>query len=175
MYYASDRKLVPVNLEEGDKRSFPGSDCSCSCCALKYAALPSYPPNTSDTSRSCCHDLYPMLDPPFAHEDEDRHPPNPFLFCPSHVDAFSLEHGSWKAVEVGALTDVDKSTGLFESLVLAQRSKSLLDVRVDDVINAQNMNSKNAVPGLIILLRGPPGTGKTATAGECLSSTLKAC
>jgi len=87
-----------------------------------------------------------------------------------------LEHGSWEAVEIGALTDVDKSTGLFGSLVLAQRSKTLLDVRVDDVINAQNnMDSKTVVHGLIILLRGSPGTGKTATAGECLSSTLEAC
>lgn len=143
--------------------------CSCYTCARKYAALPLHVPDYTGIGRVCMNDPYPMLDPPFAHDDEDSHPSNPFLFCPSHIYAFSLKHNSWRFVKIDALTDVDASHDLMESLIIPRRSKLLLDIRVDDLIDARNTWRTNlASSGLLVLLQGVSGTGKSTIAGTII-------
>ena len=162
--HVTDSKYTNSDVNEASL--LPTGLCSCSACARKYAALPVYPFNSLERSKACSTDPYPMLDPPFAHDDQERHPANPYLFCPFHVMAFSFQYTSWRSVEINALSDVPKSTNIYGKLVIVQRSKTLLESRINGLLKVPQVTETVAErPGLVVLLRGPPGTGKTATAG----------
>lgn len=105
-----------------------------------------------------------MFEPPFAYDDEELNPRTPFLYCPSHVDAFSLQHQSWKSVDISALADTSKSSQRLDSVVLVQKSKWLLTVLAD----ANSNTSSDTTPGLTVLLQGISGTGKSTIAGMCM-------
>lgn len=163
--YATTSK-APFSDHLRDAECFtPASGCACAPCLHKYAALPSYPLEISRDVRSCSRDLYPMLEPPF---DQDGHLPNPFLFCPTHVDAFSFQYRSWRLVEIKALTDLEKSLELMDSLVMDERSKVLLDARIEESLSAHRVGMSKH--GMTILLQGQSGTGKTSTASKHLTA-----
>lgn len=163
--YATGSKYVPTTPVEDDRLLSPKDRCSCSSCCRKYAALPSYASDTSTTARSCPRDVYPTFEPSFAHDEEEQEPRNPFLFCPSHVEAFSLRYKSWKRVEITALSNIQRSIQPMESLVLADQSKFLLGNRVENSLKLQSViQPEIASQGLTVVLKGPTGSGKTMTA-----------
>lgn len=107
--------------------------------------------------------MYPGFEPTFAGDDEEKNSRYPFVYCPSHVDAFSLKHQTWKSVNVSSLADVGKSAELMDKLVLVQKSKWLLEIRVDEAIKTQVVGPSG---GLTVLLQGLSGTGKTAATSK---------
>lgn len=140
--------------------------CSCSVCVRKYAALPFYPAAANDAVKACLWDIYPMLEPHFTHDDIDRHPPNPFLYCPPHIDAFAFQHKTWRLVEVSSLNDIEESQRLWDTLFLPERSKLMLDARIDAFLNSTaQQKTRYTASSLTILIQGPPGTGKTMIPG----------
>lgn len=163
-YTTTSKAVLSYHLQD-DECFTPASGCYCAACLHKYAALPSYPLEISRDARSCSRDLYPMLEPPF---DQDGHLPNPFLFCPTHVDAFSLQYRSWRLVEIKALTDSEKCLELMDSLVMDERSKILLDARIEESLSAHRAGT--SMSGVTILLQGQSGTGKTSTASKHLTA-----
>jgi ATP-dependent Clp protease ATP-binding subunit ClpA len=81
---------------------------------------------------------------------------------------FSLVNRRWGLFDVSKIRDMDFNSDAFSSLMLAQDKKDLIlalidqhnskDAGFDDLIKGKGR-------GLAFLLHGPPGVGKTFTAG----------
>ena len=90
------------------------------------------------------------------------------LICPHQIPAFELAKKRWGLFDVSRLKVVEYNKDAFANLVLATDMKRTLSSLVrlqegdyaqfDDLIVGKGK-------GLIILLHGPPGVGKTFTAG----------
>lgn len=92
-----------------------------------------------------------------------------FLCCRPVVDAFSLQEKRWESVRVSQLKRVQFSEDLFKSLVIKTNFKTLIKAMVRSCLSnkpAVNDLIQGKGRGLVVLLHGSPGTGKTLTAGE---------
>lgn len=115
--------------------------------------------------------LNSILDPTAA---EQGRPPNftndSYILCNRTVPGFSFATKQWLMFDVDLIKDVDFNTEAFQTLLLPPDQKNMIHslVRVhtnegrgfDDVIKGKGK-------GMIFLLHGVPGVGKTLTAGEC--------
>ncbi|KAJ5938686.1 hypothetical protein N7466_001820 [Penicillium verhagenii] len=121
-----------------------------------------------------------------AFSDED------LLLLPPRVYGYSLLDHRWAAFNINFLKDLIASRGKdgwakIEDLVLPENHKTILQALVTNQFQQsaleftgdrgpQNQFSMDVVPakgkGLIILLHGAPGVGKTSTA-ECIAAKLK--
>lgn len=106
-----------------------------------------------------------------------------------HVIAFTFKSRKWRRLEIDYIEDIDKSTeardSSFDDLVLSPKYRRLLVSLVDshtsddrrgyDLKSSAPLNQLDLVRGkglgLIVLLHGPPGTGKTSTAETIASYT----
>ncbi|KAJ4365558.1 hypothetical protein N0V83_008177 [Neocucurbitaria cava] len=89
------------------------------------------------------------------------------LLCDDRIPGFSLTTKVWGFFEVNKIEDVEFKDTAFEKLVLAQEKKDMIEALVragqgsatyfDDMIKGKGK-------GIIFLLHGPPGVGKTFTA-----------
>ncbi|KAI9371163.1 P-loop containing nucleoside triphosphate hydrolase protein [Aspergillus egyptiacus] len=104
--------------------------------------------------------------------DDDRFHATPILH------GYSLKEKKWMRFFVDAVTDITWNTQAFDSLVLPHaqqdlkrlilgfaRSQSSRQATFDDVIHGKGR-------GVIMLLKGPPGVGKTLTA-ESVAEVMK--
>ncbi|OHE91506.1 hypothetical protein CORC01_13202 [Colletotrichum orchidophilum] len=92
------------------------------------------------------------------------------------VDGFDLKEKTWRSFEVDRIHDIKWNTKPFESLVLPDGYKDLIlafvesqvkeKIAFDDVINGKG-------GGLVALLAGDPGVGKTLTA-ESVAEKIQA-
>jgi hypothetical protein len=111
------------------------------------------------------------------------------LFYEPLVYGYSLDIRQWGKFFVQDLEPADWDINMFEDLVLAKPQKTLLKSLVLSHSSApdeeaqekpskgkENISSQSALPdsrdlteakgkGLVVVLHGPPGTGKTMTAG----------
>jgi hypothetical protein len=91
------------------------------------------------------------------------------LLCCHEVRGFSLVWRKWATLHVDNIEEVQFNTGAFDQLVFSEEKKDLILSLVnqqhedgagfDDMIQGKGR-------GLVFLLHGPPGVGKTLTAGE---------
>ncbi|KAK2779387.1 AAA family ATPase [Colletotrichum kahawae] len=97
---------------------------------------------------------------------EDEITPETILLLPSTVYGFNLQEKKWVDLDVDKFHPVIWNEDAFDRLVLDQKTKemiyALVDVqtatkKMDDIITGKGN-------GLIVLLHGSPGTGKTLTA-----------
>jgi hypothetical protein len=99
------------------------------------------------------------------------------LLCPSRTRGFSLQEKKFAFFLVDNVSIIDFRESSFDSLVLDPRYKSTIRALVeshdststdfDDLISGKGK-------GVILSLEGPPGSGKTLTAGE-YSSEKEIC
>jgi hypothetical protein len=88
--------------------------------------------------------------------------------CPSYVYGFSLEKKEWCKFFVDSLSDVTWKEDALDFLILPKSQKRLLQGLVsghkfpDRARDEVGLKGK----GLVVLLHGVPGSGKTLTAGE---------
>lgn len=99
--------------------------------------------------------------------------PDPAL-CPPFAHGFSLSRKEWSRFYVTQLQQVDWKENSFDSLVMKESQKTVLKALVashnypDNPRDQMQQKSK----GLVVLLHGSPGSGKTLTA-ECSAEVTK--
>lgn len=94
-------------------------------------------------------------------------PPDPFLLLlPSTINGFNMRNKKWEELEVARISDVHWNKEAFESLVVEPNTKMLIKALIMQQLEGEKGTDLIAGKGqgLIILLHGGPGTGKTFTA-----------
>lgn len=102
-------------------------------------------------------------------EDEYTMTDDQALLCPARVRGFSLVDKVWAFFLVDNITEIEFQEKVFEKVRLEQGLKDMITALVhprtiesstfDDIIPGKGK-------GMIMLLAGPPGAGKTLTAGK---------
>lgn len=91
-----------------------------------------------------------------------------FMICTHMVPGFSLASKRWCFFDVAFLKDADYNTQAFKMLILPEEQKkmihSLVKIHADENLNFDDV-IKGKGKGMIFLLHGVPGVGKTLTAG----------
>ncbi|OJI82824.1 hypothetical protein ASPTUDRAFT_149218 [Aspergillus tubingensis CBS 134.48] len=98
-----------------------------------------------------------------------------YLICASFINGFSFAQKSWCQLSVSALSDVEWNHNAFKRLVMAENRRELIHGlvkahRQDDAVFDDIVVNKGK--GLIALLTGSPGVGKTLTA-EAVAEVTK--
>ncbi|KAI2780238.1 hypothetical protein F4815DRAFT_470573 [Daldinia loculata] len=111
---------------------------------------------------------YPGTDD-LSHEavNRDDPPSDDFLYVlPSIIKGFNLKKKKWLDLKVDNLGEVVWNETAFERLVLEEKTKKLILALVSDQIESKRSTDliSGKGNGLIMLLHGGPGTGKTLTA-----------
>ncbi|RAH40814.1 P-loop containing nucleoside triphosphate hydrolase protein [Aspergillus brunneoviolaceus CBS 621.78] len=98
---------------------------------------------------------------------QEQCPEHPFpLLLPRVVQGYNLIEKVWIDLEVEHISDVRWNTQAFENLVTEEQTKDLLEALVRNQLSIETSTDliSGKGNGLIILLHGGPGTGKTYTA-----------
>ncbi|KAM5353992.1 hypothetical protein ACJ41O_000642 [Fusarium nematophilum] len=98
----------------------------------------------------------------------DDNPPDDFLAClPPTIHGFDFATKTWRKLSVDRITDVTWNKKAFSQLVAPPETKELIQA----VVSAHGERKQHGLDiiegkgqGLLILLHGGPGTGKTLTA-----------
>ena len=93
-----------------------------------------------------------------------------YLLCPPRTEAFLLDKKIWILALVDELYEIDWYPEPFETLQLAKEKKALIQALVESFNTNEGFAGFDDVvqgkgKGLIFLLHGAPGLGKTYTAG----------
>ena len=94
-------------------------------------------------------------------------PPNDFfLLLPSKIFGFSMQTKRWVSLKVACISPVVWNMQAFDSLVVDEDTKELVKALVTNQLTAEKATDlmEGKGNGLVILLHGGPGTGKTLTA-----------
>jgi len=94
-------------------------------------------------------------------------PAYPFpMLLPRTIQGFNFTEKKWVDLEVDFITDVKWNSQAFKNLVTEQETKDLIEALVKNQLKIETSTDLIAGKGngLIILLHGGPGTGKTYTA-----------
>ena len=106
----------------------------------------------------------------WRHIPKEDYSPTPAaaLLCPASSPGYSLEHKDWGYFDVDLLKDVEWIPNPTEGLNIDLTRKALLnDLVMDHYTKASSSGiASGKGEGLIFLLHGPPGCGKTLTAGN---------
>ncbi len=89
------------------------------------------------------------------------------LLCSASLKGYSLKNKKWLTFYIGSVLDIEYNESAFESLVLPEDHKELILALAESQV--QHRDSFDDViqgkgKGMIMLLSGPPGVGKTLTA-----------
>lgn len=95
-------------------------------------------------------------------------PPEDFLYClPPTIHGFDFTTKTWKTLDVDRITEVTWNKRAFSQLVAPPETKELIQAVVSAHGERKNMGLdiiEGKGQGLLVLLHGGPGTGKTLTA-----------
>ncbi|KAK6863622.1 hypothetical protein PG995_000150 [Apiospora arundinis] len=99
--------------------------------------------------------------------ENDNPPPSPDIYVfPATIPGYNLQNKKWVDLKVDRIKEVEWNKESFDHLVVEPNTKELIQALVRHQISLEQgadiINRKGN--GLIILLHGGPGTGKTFTA-----------
>lgn len=99
------------------------------------------------------------------------------MTCYTHLPGYSLELKRWGLFSVVDITEVAYNDKAFQSLVLSENQKKLISSLLERQDHQQDDGFDDLIQGkgkgLIFLLHGPPGVGKTYTAGSYCPSDIE--
>lgn len=99
------------------------------------------------------------------------------ILCPAEVYAFSLPGKEWRTVKIRELRDIKfDEDALQKKLVIEKNYKKVVTAMVKSYLSKEPTFTdfiKGKGRGLVVLLHGSPGTGKTLTAGRLMSTLRK--
>lgn len=89
------------------------------------------------------------------------------VLCPSFVYGFSLQGKLWCRFYVDNLTMIKRKSDAMDALLLPGRQKGVLQALVSSHAFPSEVREVSQLKGkgLVIVLHGSPGSGKTLTAG----------
>ena len=98
-----------------------------------------------------------------------------YLICRGHIGGFSFNEKKWEFFNVDDIELIEFNEKIFSSsLMLEDRYKNILLslIRMQSVKSEESFHDiiKGKGNGVVFLLHGEPGVGKTMTAGSYLSS-----
>lgn len=101
--------------------------------------------------------------------------PDPLL-CPPYAYGYSLSRKDWCRFFVDLMDDVKWKQGVWDSLILAPEQKLVLQALVTSHEFPDNARDEpeQKGKGLVVLLHGTPGSGKTLTAETAAEGAQKA-
>ena len=92
-----------------------------------------------------------------------------FIICDDQIPGFCFTTKRWYWLKVALIEDIEFNTEAFESLLLPQHQKQMIHSLVK-VHTSKGMGFDDLIKGkgkgMVFLLHGVPGTGKTLTAGK---------
>jgi hypothetical protein len=97
------------------------------------------------------------------------------VLCPPYVYGFSLEKKEWCKFFIDLLNTVNWDPNALDRLILQTPQKRLLRGLVTSHKYPEKSRDEVVLKGkgLVILLHGSPGSGKTLTAGEYCKYTVR--
>jgi hypothetical protein len=101
--------------------------------------------------------------------ENSKLPEEEMLICNGEIPGFCLGTKQWGFFDVEKIQSINLNTTAFDSLVLDQAKKSMISSLVKEQVGQMSDLDdivKGKGKGLIFLLYGEPGTGKTLTAGR---------
>ncbi|KAL8827533.1 MAG: hypothetical protein Q9170_006975, partial [Blastenia crenularia] len=135
------------------------------------------------------NESYDSYDEYYANEADNEHPDHitqrdtalpltedEILLCSTTVRGYSLKNKKWLTFFVASVSDIRFNDRAFERLVLPNDHKELLLALVESqMANKETFDDiiQGKGKGMIVLLSGPPGVGKTLTA-ESVSENIRA-
>jgi hypothetical protein len=99
--------------------------------------------------------------------DQEEPPGEDFIYlAPLTIKGYNLKTKKWQDLKLDGLSEVTWNTAAFDSLVLNWKTKKLIQALISNQIEAEMSTDiiEGKGNGLIMLLHGGPGTGKTLTA-----------
>lgn len=99
--------------------------------------------------------------------DNEEPPVEDFVYLsPLTIQGFNLKSKKWEDLSIDGMSDVTWNTNAFDSLVMNGKTKKLIQALISNQIEADMSTDivSGKGNGLIMLLHGSPGTGKTLTA-----------
>ncbi len=94
------------------------------------------------------------------------------MICHHEVQGYSLTDKRWCVFKVDNLEEIDFDAHAFDNLILPQEEKDTI-LALAKVYTDENFEFEDFIKGkgrgMIILLHGEPGVGKTLAAGELYS------
>ncbi|KAI0849984.1 P-loop containing nucleoside triphosphate hydrolase protein [Daldinia vernicosa] len=159
------KQLVSYH-EDVNRRSHYPEDERCMIDMMVYREL--HKQDTKrDTSRWISSDCSGTDDLGPEAIKRDELPSSEFLYLlPATIKGFNLKKKKWVDLKVDNLGEVVWNEAAFERLVLEENTKKLIRALVSDQIEPKKSTDliSGKGNGLIMLLHGGPGTGKTLTA-----------
>ncbi|KAH8792357.1 AAA family ATPase [Hyaloscypha sp. PMI_1271] len=99
--------------------------------------------------------------------EKDSPPDATFLYLvPPTIKGYNLKRKKWLELQVDRIAEVVWNKEAFQSLVLDRKTKGLIEALISNQLDAEKSTDliSGKGNGLILLLHGGPGTGKTLTA-----------
>jgi hypothetical protein len=130
------------------------------------AVLSEYPPQSLPESQGEI-DVFTSVRHGVHYEILEEHA----LLCPRTVRGFSLQDKIWADFRVDKIQDIKYDNSCFDKLQIDKDVKTVLQSLILQHTKS-GRSFKDIIAGkgrgLAILLHGPPGSGKTLTAGKCV-------
>ena len=97
------------------------------------------------------------------------------MLCPPFTIGYALDRKLWCRLFIDQLSDINWQSNPMDALILPHTQKKVLQALVASHIFPADARDEWGIKGkgLVVLLHGTPGTGKTLTAGNYMPNSQR--